>query len=69
MTAFEWLILGIIFVAGAAACIAIERIKKQGHRQLPGSMCAGCPNTATVDRRSVDAKPKIHEHEHPDIML
>lgn len=62
----EWIILGIIFLIGIAACIFVERLKRQGHR-LPGSMCSGCPNIATVDTKP--ERPKIREHEHPDIML
>ncbi len=66
MSILEWIILGVIFLVGIAACIFVEYLKRQGH-QLPGSMCSGCPNAATVDTKP--ERPKIREHEHPDIML
>lgn len=49
MSGLEWIILGGILLLGVVVCIVMSRLKKK-HGYLPGSMCSGCPHTATVDR-------------------
>jgi hypothetical protein len=56
MSPLEWILLAIIFVIGIGACIAVNRMRKKGH-YVPGSMCAGCPDTMTVDTKPKPDSP------------